>query len=626
MKKQQQLLALLLAIIFLISGCSNGKNILNTNPTEATTHISTNEDDINASNSHITYDYDFSIYNDGRSFSADDIAVQSDFENFLKEIFIKEMSSSTATLNFSIEHPENYGIEPFETTWGEYIEYNTSDLSSEKELYNQLMTYNYDSLTYEQQIIYDIYKKYLDDTLALEGNKYMPSVLSPMGGIQSTFPIIFSEYNFLEKTDVEECIDLVIQSYNYTEYLCEYELYRCQQGYALSSYSIDTVISQCKDFINANPNSLVPVFKTKLEQLEVLSKEEREAYLEEFTNGVDQYLIPAYELIVTTLEEIQKKDVCLNGLSNYDGGKEYYQYLVSSNTGSAKTVDELFELCQAAIDDALMSVSSLYLKNPNLISDMENFEYPANSPEEMMALLHEALEADFPDAKTNNYSINYVPESLQDTMSPAFYVIPPIDNNERNIIYINENEAFASMNIFPTIAHEGFPGHMYQVSYFYSLSPHYFRSLFNLPGYNEGWAHYIENNYSYKYAEMDRDLADAFFYNSQLNFAIYCITDIGIHYYGWDYDYAKEFLGTNFALDEESIPTLYYTLVDDPAVYLRYFIGSLEILSLRDIAEETLDDGFDIKEFHRFILEIGPGYYDIIQDRMTDWMDRVMDK
>ena len=59
--------------------------------------------------------------------------------------------------------------------------------------------------------------------------------------------------------------------------------------------------------------------------------------------------------------------------------------------------------------------------------------------------------------------------------------------------------------------------------------------------------------------------------------------------------------------------------INDPATYLQYYIGRLEIEELRDDAEDMLGDDFDIKEFHTFILTVGPTYYDIIRDRMNTW-------
>lgn len=101
------------------------------------------------------------------------------------------------------------------------------------------------------------------------------------------------------------------------------------------------------------------------------------------------------------------------------------------------------------------------------------------------------------------------------------------------------------------------------------------------------------------------------------------MVDIGVNYYGWNYDDTAEFLSQYVGDDEDVISEIYYTMIDEPTVYLRYYIGYLEILSLKKEAKKTLGNAFDIKEFHKFLLEIGPCQYDVIEDRMETWMERV---
>ena len=37
---------------------------------------------------------------------------------------------------------------------------------------------------------------------------------------------------------------------------------------------------------------------------------------------------------------------------------------------------------------------------------------------------------------------------------------------------------------------------------------------------------------------------------------------------------------------------------------------------------ETLGEKFDLKEFHTFLLDMGPAQFEIIEDRMEDWMEK----
>ncbi len=622
MRKCKQIIAILLVLIISVTGCAdNSRNQQKSQSTrtEATKKNETKKD------KNKKYNYDFSIYEDGRTFSDEQLSEQSEFETFLHEIFVEEMSQNTITTHFSIEHPENYGIEDFEATWGEISDLVGDEAATEiNGILDALVEFDYDALTYEQQLMYDILKGYLETELAGSEYPLFDSAFSPISGLQGELPIIFSEYDFLSKDDIDDYITLLNASYNYIEQLCDYEVYRMEQGYTLTEESLDDVIAQCKEFVEEEPNCLRPVFEEKLNQFGSLTEEEKSQYMTAFDNGMSETLLPAYNLIIDTLTQIKEQEQSEHGLCNYENGSEYYEYLVRHNTGSARTVDELYQMMEEEIDRCSMGISTLFIANSNLYEDMMNYEYSTDDPEEMLEILISALEEDFPSAVNDEYTLNYVPESLESMMSPAFYLVPPIDNPKRNVIYINQSEEYAAMELFPTVAHEGFPGHMYQMNYFYSLEPHYFRSLLSFNGYSEGWAQYIETCYSYQYAGMSSSFAKASEYNASFSFALYCMVDIGVNYYGWDYEDTAEFLSQYIGENEEAVAEIYNTMIDEPTVYLRYYVGYLEILSLREEAEEILDSGFDIREFHRFLLEIGPCQYDVIENRMESWMDRVM--
>lgn len=636
MKQKRQLLALLLTVIFILTGCANSRNKLET-PTKTqpatrpvsqeTTADDPDDPDVPANNIGSECDYDFSIYDDGRTFTKEQISVQADFEKFLHDLFVEEMtSSSSISLHFSIEHPENFDIEKPVANWGEPLNYkDTSENEKElKETLEKLKAFDYNALTYEQQLIYDVFEKYLENEQDSSDYILFSSAFAPMSGLQSELPIIFSEYDFLVKSDIDDYITLLGTSYSYVETMCEYELYRKEKGYALSNYSIKKIIDQCNEFINANPNCIRPIFESKLKAFGSLTDEEITAYMEQFDKGLSEQLIPAYKLIISTLETIQKDNPSKGGLCNYNNGKNFYEYLVKLNSGSKRSVDDLYALITEKMAEYSDTFTGLYIQNPSLISDMEEFEYFTDDPSEMLDHLIDALEKDFPPAANDKYTINYVPESLESSMNPAYYLIPPIDNPNRNNIYINNYEEYSHMDLFPTIAHEGFPGHMYQTTYFYSLNPHYIRSLLSFNGYVEGWAKYIELSYSYTYAGMDETLAKAYECNDALGFALYCQCDIGINYLGWDYNKTADFLSTYVGTDNDVIEEIYYTMIDEPTVYMRYYVGYVEIDSLKEAAMEALGSAFDVKEFHRFILEIGPCQFEIIEDRMEDWIDRAM--
>ena len=201
---------------------------------------------------------------------------------------------------------------------------------------------------------------------------------------------------------------------------------------------------------------------------------------------------------------------------------------------------------------------------------------------------------------------------MEEFLSPAFYQTPPMDTGAPNVIYINHGRQISNLELFTTLAHEGFPGHLYQTVYFGRQSPSHIRYLIDYSGYVEGWATYAENM-SYTWTGLDDNLARCLQLNQDITLALYGRIDLGIHYEGWTTDDVTEFL-SDYGLDEdETVHSVYRAIVSDPASYLPYCIGYMEFKELRDDTDKTMGDDFKLKEFHQCILNIGPCSFDVLE-------------
>ena len=288
--------------------------------------------------------------------------------------------------------------------------------------------------------------------------------------------------------------------------------------------------------------------------------------------------------------------------------------------GSDKSVEDIIDAVESSLYNNVVKASLLYSKDSDLPDKLSQpLEYIKTEPEEILTYLTDMLKTNFPAPATTNYELKYVAESMQSSSNPAFYIIPPYDNSDRNIIYVNPNEEYEHMDLLPLLAHEGLPGHMYQNTYFLSLNPHPVRTLFSFNGYSEGWAKYVEH-YSYKWSGLDENVADMLVIDDQFGFAIHSRVDLGVNYEGWTVEDVGEFLEMYLG-DSSLAKDLYELSINDPGIYLQYYVGELELLDLYNEAEELLEDDFSEKEFHEFFLSVGPTYYDIIRERMLMWID-----
>ena len=137
---------------------------------------------------------------------------------------------------------------------------------------------------------------------------------------------------------------------------------------------------------------------------------------------------------------------------------------------------------------------------------------------------------DFPELGQTSYEVKYINPVLQDYLSPAFYLSPPIDETNNNVIYINANPKYDLTKIYPTIAHEGYPGHLYQIVYFRQNCNNNLRKILNFPGYTEGWAVYTEQ-LSYDMMDTLSETVRSYFkYCNSATLGIHALMYIVIHY------------------------------------------------------------------------------------------------
>ncbi len=544
-----------------------------------------------------------------------------EFDAFIDQVFINQVQKDTLTLNFSLSNPENYNITEPDITLGHYsVQYIEEQLAESENYLEALKHFDYDSLSESQRLSYDILKEELMLQLTAGDFILYNECLGPTTGTQAQLPVLLAEYYFNDRSDIDTYIQLLPQIYDYFKEISAFEREKSAAGLFMSDHVADSIIDQCNSFIKDKENNyLIELFDDKVADFKGLTKDEIKAYQKANKEAIQNYVIPAYEVLISTLTELKGTATNNGGLCHYENGKQYYEYLIAKNTGSSKTIEELEEMLDNSIALNMLNLSTLMARDTELFDKAMNLEYPLTNPTKIISYLESSIQKDFPTSPAVECSIKYVPESLEDHLSPAMYLIPPIDNYKDNIIYINKNPDYDLSNIFTTIAHEGYPGHLYQSIYFRDQKPAPLRCLMDFGGYVEGWATYVEY-YSYQLAGFSDNVADFMIANMSANMALYCRLDMGIHYDGWSLKDTASYLKGYGITDGETIKLLYNTMIEEPALYPQYGIGYLEIVDLKEKAKKALGDAFVLKEFNTFLLDIGPAQFDIIDKRLDVWI------
>ena len=543
-----------------------------------------------------------------------------DFDRFTQDLFLDSVVSDTISLHYTLSDPEAYGITEIPITFGalsaESFQEACQDL---QETRAQLAAFSYEDLTVEQQLTYDILMNYL--TVELEGTDYelYQEALGPTTGIQAQLPVLLAEYTFYDAGDVETYLQLLDCLPDYFASLLEFEQRKSEAGLFFSDTTAQDVIASCENFI-ADPenNYLLDVFNDKVDALEGLDEAQREDFKARNAEAVENSVIPAYRLLADALTSLLGTGVNEQGLAAFPEGKEYYAYLAASDTGSSWTPEEMIQKLNDRMASDMLALALVVQADEDWEASFNSFDFGFTEPEDMLEDLQQKILSDFPELSDTRYTVNYVHESLEESMSPAFYLTPPIDTDADNKIYINRSSSTGGL--YTTLAHEGYPGHLYQTVYFTRTNPCPLRHLLNFVGYTEGWATYVEQ-LSYGYNDSASDSAIRMQQlNSSLSLELSALADLYVNYEGYTLEELQEFLELYGFSDPAVAQEIFDYVVAEPGAYLPSVIGWLEIEELRDTAEETLGDAFVLKEFHRFLLDMGPAPFDVIESYMEDWM------
>lgn len=549
--------------------------------------------------------------------------VQTEFDSFTNKIFIDELSEDPISLHCFLRHPENYGIDTSNPSFGEFSVDTLREATAEiKALRDTLHTFDTAKLTSDQLFTYRMLDDYLETELLSDGLELYYQPFSPQIGIQAQLPILFAEYTFTDRQDVENYLTLLSQIDGYYKQLADFEKVCADSGLAPSDSTLDRIIQSCKDYMIRPENSfLTETFENKLGEVPGLSEEEKQNYKAKHITILKEHFIPAYQNLSEAMESLKGRGGNENGLCYLKEGKRYYEYLVASLTGSDSSIPELRRRIEKQLGGDIGQMALLLQNNEDLEHELSSYTFSLTEPVEILESLRDDCTDDFPKLADSTFTVKHVPKALESSLSPAFFLIPPLDSADENVIYINDKAKEEGAQLYTTLAHEGYPGHLYQSLYFNRKNTCPLRRLIGCGGYSEGWGTYAEV-YSYSFnnglsPELQRILA----YNQSASLALYAILDIRIHYEGWDLAKTGEFLTDYYGIsDPEVKEEIFQAIIDNPGNYLKYYTGFLEITTLRDTAQSTLKERYQPTAFHKFILDMEGAPFRVIKPYFKTWL------
>ena len=551
---------------------------------------------------------------------------QKKFDRFLNSCFREYAAENTVTLHFKLSNPSAYGIKaPVSPTYGDLSsDALKKNCSRSKELLQKLYTFPTSSLTKKQKLTWQIFQDYLNESIMNE--KYI-LYSSPLGtnGLQSEIPVTLSEYRLDNEKDIKDYLSLVNQVPELFTQILDFEQERRNAGLISPSFVISDTIDQIDQFLNASEenNPLIQSFEDRLAEVESLSKDQKASYIANNRLLVTDKVLPAYKSLKTSLQAYtndSKNTSSKERLCEYKNGQDYYKFLLMSNVGTDFSPEDCITILESQLKNTVKDISSLTTKNKDLYTEYLSATPALSAPKEIMNTLKNDSLIDFPEIKNISCQLKNVPDALSGTSACAFYLVPPIDSTKDNIIYINKSRV-DSNELFSTLAHEGYPGHLYQTNYFLTTNPSPLRTFLHCAGYDEGWGTYAQL-YSYNFIEFKnvdeqttKQLRQLYRDNDLLSLSLSSLCDLYVNYKNYDENALANYLQT-YGIDKDSAQNLYRYVIENPTTYLSYSIGCYELDQLKQTMADSLGKAFKISDFHEAVLNVGSCNFAILRQEI----------
>lgn len=573
-----------------------------------------------------------------------------DLRTLSGEIAAYELQRNGLNLHYTISDCASYGMSAqygLSASSALFPIFSPETLEAESAVYRRffdsLNAIDRASLSTHEQFLYDILHESLSHTCESLHYPYFDEPLSPSSGEQNSVLVLLAEYTFRNEADVINYLALLDSLPDYFEGLLVYEQQKADAGLFMSDRTADKLIGQCDSLctgeaLSSHSHFLQTTFEARLASLVTegqLSSDQADAYIAQNEAILRDRVSPAYTALADGIFLLKGSGHNEYGLCFYESGADYYRNLLSSVTGSDKSPEELLQLLKESFsaDYLLLCDVADRLAALSSVTEAPSPVLPFSTPEEMLSDLQERMRADFPALQADiGFTVHAVDDALSPYVSPAFYLIPPMDDYSQNHISINYGDHPDSLTLYTTLAHEGYPGHLYQTIHHLSgmdensILP--IEGMLSCGGYVEGYATYVED-LAYGYAaqvlteqcgypaETAQLVTDFYRLDRRLQLCLFSMLDISIHYNGMTKPEAVALLNAYGITDPDTISWLYEYIVEEPACYPKYYVGYLEILALKEAARDILGDSYSDLSFHTFLLDAGPAPFSIITARLN---------
>lgn len=537
------------------------------------------------------------------------------FEEFMDSEFREMMESDYLTMHYTLKDFSKTGFDKPDLTvgdasWESYGEAYQEGLDTVA----RLKSFDYDALSEENKINYDTYLFYLERMNELNNMPLLDFAFAP-NGVLDNLTVNFTEFAFYREEDINDYLEVLSTTDSYLDECIELTKRQASEGYFMCDAALTATIETIDKFTGkTDDNELIIIFEKNIDAMEGISDAHRQEYKDRNRDIVLNEYIPAYKKVGEELKKLQGSRK--GGASVYDleGGREYYESLLKFKTSTDLTPQEIFDLADGYLQQELQNYILMMYTGEG---DFEEAR-PEEDAESVLHFLQNHLE-DFPAGPDVTFTASYLDPSVANPSTVAYYMNPPIDDVTENIIRINGDLVGDTNELYTTLAHEGFPGHCYQITWFLNQNPHPLRSQMSNMGYTEGWAMYVQD-WAWRNSGLSADSAELQRMDQNVSYILNAVSDVAVNGLGYDEEELGEYL-TGLGLSAESAASLYDFVCQQPALITPYGIGLVQFLRLKDMAVSSLGDQFNLKDFNTVLLTGGDRPFALVEADVKKYIE-----
>lgn len=488
-----------------------------------------------------------------------------------------------------------------------------------------LRSYDREALSPRARIDYDVFEWYLTDEIERAS---FPAFGFPATygnfGLPTRLQRFFTDIHPLESpADAEAWIARLGHVDRQLDELVDLLLRQRDLGVIEPRITLEFSAEQIAEITFGSPLNApyVTAFRDRIASIAELDDPAREALVDRVVDIVTTEVIPAYERLVDTMNDLVPSSSSAIGVSQFPDGDAYYAYELRHHTTTDLTPTEVHEtgLLELERIHAEMRVLFDQLGYPDDETLFELFERVADDGGTVFAAdglaTFEGLIASAEAMLSDGFDIApSTPVVVTPDPFGGFYIGPSLDGSRPGSFYAG-TEIDQPYYLMPSLTyHESIPGHHMQIGIAADQDVPTFRKVVRSTGYVEGWALYAER-VAKELGWYDNDIyGDLGRLQYEALRAARLVMDTGIHssQYRFSFNQAASFNNRNvgFSIGSSQGAAARYSI--SPGQASGYLIGMLRILEERDRAQAELGGDFDLAAFHRAVLTAGSVPLDVL--------------